>query len=114
PGSKSRAVNARPQHQCPGAKGVPWWFTVARASLKAERPSCSSAWRTLRGARLRVSCTGTAGKAGLHHTCRSRTDARNRTLDGGRTRLVHERAWSFQKYQEWLADTPLHSLLIPG
>src|SRR5207248_5338469 len=39
----------------------------------------------LRGARLRVSSTGTAGKAGLHHTCRSRTDARNRTLDRERT-----------------------------
>ena len=28
--------------------------------------------------------------------------------------LVHERGWSSQKYQDWLADTLVHSLLIPG
>ncbi len=28
--------------------------------------------------------------------------------------LVHERGWSSQKYQDWLADTLVHSLLTPG
>jgi len=28
--------------------------------------------------------------------------------------LVHERGWSPQKYQDWLADTLVHSLLSPG
>lgn len=28
--------------------------------------------------------------------------------------LVRERGWSSQKYQDWLADTLVHSLLIPG
>jgi AcrR family transcriptional regulator len=28
--------------------------------------------------------------------------------------LVRERRWSPQKYQDWLADTLVHSLLIPG
>ena len=27
--------------------------------------------------------------------------------------LVRERKWSPQKYQDWLADTLLHSLLAP-
>ncbi len=28
--------------------------------------------------------------------------------------LVRERGWSSQKYQDWLADTLVHSLLTPG
>jgi hypothetical protein len=28
--------------------------------------------------------------------------------------LVRERGWSPQKYQDWLADTLVHSLLTPG
>jgi hypothetical protein len=39
----------------------------------------------LYGPRLRVSSTGTARKAGLHHTRCSRTDERNRSLDRERT-----------------------------
>jgi len=28
--------------------------------------------------------------------------------------LVRERGWSPQKYQDWLADTLVHTLLSPG
>jgi len=38
------------------------------------------------------------------------------TLTGGDVyrMLVCERGWSSQKYQDWLADTLVHSLLTPG
>jgi prophage antirepressor-like protein len=38
------------------------------------------------------------------------------TLTGGDVYrlLVRERGWSSQKYQDWLADTLVHSLLSPG
>jgi hypothetical protein len=38
------------------------------------------------------------------------------TLTGGDVyrMLVRERGWSSQKYQDWLADTLVDSLLTPG
>ena len=51
-------------------------ITEGGAPVLLQRPGTR-----LRGAELRVSCTGPAQQAGLHHPHRSRTDARNRSLD---------------------------------